>query len=229
MSKKIIIVIAVALALAVAITASVIIFQSNAEYEVVFHSDTGEVLAVETVKRNKTATPPEAPYMSYGNVFKKWDTDFTKVKEDLSISPETESFIDKANTFALSGAYGEKDDTVFVPFVLAGDVCLSGFDLSVNYDKAVLELESVFNEDGAIIYNAETEGVVRINYTSLENTVGDVDICSFKFKIKEEVEKTDLSITMNSICANKGDEELYTPESNLINSSVYILPSKGGD
>jgi len=223
MSKKRILIISVALVLVATIVFGLTMMQSKAKYEVVFHSDTGEVLAIETVKRNTTAIPPKSPEMTYGNIFQKWDTDLTNVKRNLDVYPETVTFTDKANVFALSGGYGIKDDTVFIPFVLRGDVCLSGFDVAIKYDKDILQLESVYDVDGAVIYNNETEGTVYLNYTSLENTVADVDICSFKFRIKKETEKTDIKIKIESICANKDDEVLYTPKSNLINSSVYIL------
>lgn len=223
MSKKRILVISIILVLVISIVFTTLIIQSKEKYKVVFHSDTGEILAIETVKRNGIATPPESPKMQYGNIFQEWDTNFTKVKSDLDVHPKTANFTDKPNVFALSGGYGLKDDTVFVPFVLCGEVCLSGFDVAVNYDKDVLELVSVYDVDGAVIYNKDTEGVVNLNYTSTENTEGDVDICSFKFKIKDNIEKTDISITMNSICANKNDETFYTPKNTIINSSVYVL------
>lgn len=226
--KKRLIFASVALIAAIVIVLVIIGLQTKAEYEAVFHSDSGEILAIEKVKQNETPSPPDDPHLTYGYIFKKWDTDFIEVKEDLDIYPETVSFTGKANVFALSGGYGSQEDAVYIPFVLRGEICLSGFSVSVNYDKDVLKLESVYDADGAVIFNKETEGIVHINYTSLENTVADVDICSFKFRIKEDVEKTDLHITMESICANKNDETFYTPENNLIDASVYVLPKKGG-
>lgn len=218
-----------ALVAVVAIALSAIISTCKAEYEVSFHSDTGDVIAIETVERNDSVSPPNNPAVTYGYVFKKWDTDISKVKRDLDIHPETESFIGKKNVFALSGAYGAQNDTVYMPFVLCGDVCLSGFDAKISYDNNLLELESVFNEDGAIVYNKDTEGVLYINYTSFENTEADVDICSLKFRVKEEFEKTDIKTEIESICANGKDETFYTPEYNRIDASVYFLPNKGGD
>lgn len=228
-NKKSAIIIAIVL-----IVCSIIVFLSirsflgKSEYEVSFYSDTGTLLAVEKINRNGTPTPPNNPQIQYGKIFQKWDTDFTNVKKDLDVYPECINFAGKANVFALPGSYGKHGGTVILPLSLCGDVCLSGFDISVNYDSEVLELESVFNEDGSIIYNTETEGVIRINYTSIENTVANVDICSLKFQIKGEVEKTDVSIVIESVCANNDDETFYAPETNLIDAAVYVLPNKGG-
>ncbi|MBQ2972774.1 MAG: hypothetical protein IJE19_00315 [Clostridia bacterium] len=225
---------AIIIAIVVLIVCSIIAFLSirsflgKSEYEVSFYSDTGTLLAVEKINRNGTPTPPNNPQIQYGKIFQKWDTDFTNVKKDLDVYPESINFAGKANVFALPGTYGKHGDTVILPLSLCGDVCLSGFDISVSYDSNVLELESVFNEDGAVIYNTESKGVVRINYTSVENTLADVDICSLKFQIIGEVEKTDVAISIESVCANNDDETFFVPETNLINASVYVLPNKGG-
>ncbi len=229
MSKRKIQIIIMALIAMVAIVLSTVISTSKAEYEVSFHSETGEVVAIETVERNESVNPPNSPVVKYGNIFKKWDTDISKVKENMNVRPETESFIGKKNVFALSGAYGAQNDFVYVPFVLCGDVCLSGFDAKITYDKNFLELESVFNEDGAVVYNKDKEGVLYINYTSLKNTEADVDICSLKFKVKKEFDKTDIKTDIESICANGKDDSFYTPEYKQIDAPVYFLPNKGGD
>lgn len=200
----------------------------KSEYEVSFYSDTGNLLAVEKVNRNGTPTPPINPQVKYGEIFQKWNVDFTTVKKNLKVYPESINITGKANVFALPGAYGKHGETVILPLTLCGEVCLSGFDISINYDSGVLEFVSVFNEDGAVICNTEKEGVVRINYTSIENTVADVDICSLKFQIKGEVDKTDLNISVNSVCANNDDETFYTPKINLIDAVVYVLPNRGG-
>ncbi len=229
MSKRKIVIASIAVVTVIAVIVSAVMLLSTIEYEVSFYSDTGEIIAIETVKWNKSVKPPNNPIVSYGNVFKKWNADISKVNKDLDVHPETESFVGKKNVFALSGAYGAQNDVVYVPFVLCGNVCLSGFDANINYDEKLLELESVFNEDGAIIYNKDTEGVLNINYTSFENTEADVDICSLKFRVKESFESTDVSIEIESICADGNDETFYKPEYNKIDASVYCLPKEGGD
>ncbi len=229
--NKIIIIILILIVIAVIAVISVGMIYSKTnmkEHRVSFYSDDGTLLATEQVVHNMPATPPNNPTLTYGKIFKDWDTDITSVKKDLEIYPNYTDFTDKANVFALSGAYGKQGNTVVVPLVLCGDVYLSGFDISVNYDSNILELDSVFNEDGAVLYNTEAEGVIRINYVSINNTTADVDVCSLKFLIKGEAEQTDLKISAHSICANNDDETFYKPQSNLIDSTIYISPSMGG-
>ena len=90
------------------------------------------------------------------NVSQKPDT---TEKPNVSAKPDTTK---KPNVFAMSGAYGKKDGSVIVPLQLTGDVLLSGFDIIIKYDADALALESVFNEDGGIVYNSEKPGEVRI-------------------------------------------------------------------
>lgn len=197
------------------------------ECEVTFYSDDNEILLIDNINCFEQATPPQEPQMTYGKIFKSWDKDFSSVKKDMDIYPVTEDFSGKANVFALPGVYGNVGEYITVPFKLCGEVCLSGFDAAINYDNSILELESIFNEDGAVIYNAEKKGVIRINYVSVGNTIGDVDICTLKFKIKKYAETIDLSIEVNSVCANKNDSELYTPDTNIINSTIFVSEKSG--
>lgn len=197
---------------------------SKKSYEVSFYSDDNTVIKVEEVPRNDSAEPPVTPQLSYGKLFSHWNTDFSKVKGKMDIKPVCEDFTGKPNVFAMSGAYGKKDSSVTVPLQLCGNVCLSGFDITVKFDPDVLELESVFNEDGGIVYNSEREGQIKINYVSTKNTLGDVDICCFKFKIKsDEKKETPIEISASKVCAVKDDENIYNVEYSIINSSVYII------
>lgn len=192
-------------------------------YTVTFYSDDGSILWIDTVPENGTATPPVEPEMTYGNVFTKWNGSFTSVTEDLEIQPECLSLTGKKNAFVLPGAYGKTGDYVILPFKLSGDVCLCGFDLTVTYDPEKLQLESVFNEDGAIIYNDETPGVIRMNFVSIKDVEADVDICSFKFKVlAESYCEIPVTAKMTSIYAGNDDDSMYVPEYELIPANVYV-------
>lgn len=225
-------IVAVVFLLTVFVVTGVLVFLNylnKTEHEVIFFSDSGRVLRVEKVHTFDSATPPVEPQMTYGKMFKSWDKDFYSIKKDLEINPIVTDFTDKSNVFALPGTYGRVDEYITVPFKLCGDVCLSGFDVSITYDSSVLKFDSVYNEDGAVVYNSEKDGVIHFNYVSLGNTIGDVDICSLKFKIIKEVEQTDIKVSVNGVYANKTEEELYIPETTVIDATVYISPKKEGD
>ena len=222
--KKIILFVCIVICIVALIGVAINFGLSKKNYEVTFYSDDDTVIKVDEVPRNDSADPPVTPQVPYGKIFSHWSTDFSKVKGNMDIKPVCENFIGKSNVFAMSGAYGKKDSSVTVPLQLCGNVCLSGFDITVKYDSDVLELDSVFNEDGGIVYNSERPGQIKINYVSTKNTLGDVDICCFKFKIKSDEKKdTPIEISAGKVCAVKDDESIYDAEYSIINSSVYII------
>ncbi len=191
-------------------------------YTVTFYADDGSILWIDTVPENGVATPPTEPEMTYGNVFFKWDSDFSSVTKDLEIHPECQSVAGKNNAFAMAGAYGKTGDSVIVPLKLCGDVCLCGFDLTVTYDPEKLQLESVFNEDGDIIYNDEIPGEIHLNFVSIQDVEADIDICSFKFKVLAENGEIPVTSEMVSIYAGNDDDSMYVPEYTLFPATVYV-------
>lgn len=197
-------------------------------YTVTFYSGDGTVLKIDQVAENAAARPPAEPQMPYGMVFKAWDTDFTAVTEDLEVRPVCEDTAEMTNVFAASGAYGRNGDTVAVPLLLCGDVCTAGFDATISYDPEKLELVSLV-EDGAVVYNDETPGQIRLNYVSLENTTTDVDVCRMTFRIKAESGTAPVEITVHEIYAcddtvDSANDSLYTQKSHVINSQVFVIP-----
>lgn len=195
---------------------------NESAYTVTFYADDSSVLCIDTVKAGESATPPAEPQMTYGNVFMKWDKDFSAISEVVKVFPECQSVTGKKNVFALESAYGRKEETIVVPFRLCGDVYLCGFDLTVHYDADKLELESVFHEDGDVIFNDETTGEIYLNFASIENVKADVDICWFKFRIIADSGEVPVFVTMNSVYVGAEDDEMLVPEYELISANVYI-------
>ena len=191
-------------------------------YTVTFYSDDGSVLKTDSVLEGSAAEPPEIPVMTYGNVFRGWTSDFSSVTEDRDVYPEVESVQGKANAFVIPAAYGHQNGTVTVPFQLCGDVCLCGFDLTLEYDTEKLALEEIYNEDGALVYNTETPGQIHMNFVSVNNVEGDVDICWIRFRALSEKGETPITVTINSIYAGDDDEEMYIPEYTLMPGIVYL-------
>lgn len=196
------------------------VFWANKSYSVKFYSDNKELLKIDTVKSGESANPPVEPELSYGSIFQKWDTDFSAVTKDMEINPEFESVNGKENVFALAGAYGKKDDVVTTSLTLCGDVMLSGFDITLEYDEDELQFDSVFGNDENVIYNEKKPGKINLNYVSAKNTTADVDICSFKFKITGKQKTIPLTIKVNKVYANKGND-LFTPHYSVIDANVY--------
>lgn len=223
MSKKRIVVCVVALAVLAAAIASTVIVLQHKTYTVNFYSDTNQVIKIETVKRGSAAEPPKEPTLTNGRVFTRWDSDFSKVKKNLDIHPEYEEYAGKENVIALAGAYGKQGEDVFIPLKLCGDVHLSGLDITIAYDADALEFVSVYNEDGALVYNADEKGKVRLNYISADNTEDEVDLCGLKFKVKAESGSTQVKTTVEKIVVWDDEEKLTEPNYTLIDSTVFVI------
>jgi hypothetical protein len=192
-----------------------------------FYSNDGSILKTDYVQKGGTAVPPEEPQMSYGMIFQSWDTDFSKVTKDIEIRPVCENVTEKTNAFAVISAYGKVGDMVTVPVTLCGQVCVAGFDITITYDSEMLELISVA-EDGAVLYNDEVPGKIRLNYVSVENTEADVDICRLQFQIKGGSGSIPVTMELHSIyaCSNDMDTEddsMYVPEAYLVGGNVHVI------
>lgn len=194
---------------------------SGQTFAVTFYSNDGTILKIDTVEEHKSAIPPVQPEMSYGNIFVKWDKEFSEITSDIDVYPVTKSVKGKKNVFALSGAYVTKDSEAIVPLQLCGDVLISGFEMNVKYDSEKMELLSVFDVDGGIVYNDSELGIIKLNYVSIENTMADVDICTFKFKVKADNGEIPIALNIVNAYANDGDD-MNKADYITIDSSVFV-------
>lgn len=198
------------------------------QYTVTFYSNDGTVLKIDSVEKGKAANPPTQPQMLYGTVFTSWDADISSVTKNLEVHPICEDVKEKSNVFAIEGAYGKSGGTVIVPIRLCGEVCVAAFDMTISYDSDALGLVSV-SEDGAVLYNDEIPGKIKLNYVSTDNTVADVDICFLEFSIKASSGQIPVNIEMHSIYTCKDileseNDDLYVPEYATLNGTIYVLP-----
>lgn len=218
MKKKMIVIAGVILVVG-AVLLTVFMF-NNQKHKVQFFVN-DKVVKVEEVKHGFSATPPIEPQVPYGSVFSKWDKDISNIKQDLDVHAVLQGFSDKTNVITVSSAYGDKGDEIFIPVSLCGNVCLCGLDCVLTYDADAVELISVFDEDGSLVYNKEEKGKIYLNYTSIKNTDADVDLCMLKFKVLTATKNSDIKIAVTSIYALNEDNNYYKPEYNTIDSKIY--------
>lgn len=202
--------------------------ENTGAYTVTYYSDDGTILKLDSAAENGASVPPAEPKMTYGSIFKSWDADLTCITGDLEVYPVCESFAGQSNVFVAAGAYGKAGDTVAVPILLCGDVCVSGFDLTVTYDPEQVELVSL-DEDGAVVYNDEVPGQLRINYVSIENTVSDVDVVRMMFRINSGSTGSDITINVNGIYAceagmESNNDNMHIPEYCVSGSKIHVIP-----
>ena len=117
-----------------------------------------------------------------------------------------------------------KENTITVPIQLCGNVCVAGLDITIHYDEYSLKLQSV-TEDGSVIYNDSTPGMVNLNYVSTVNTTADVDLCNLQFLTGSNEGEFPLTIEIKSIYAFEDEiqtDELYIPGFTTIGGTVYV-------
>lgn len=189
---------------------------------VTFYSDEGNVIWTEEVANNEAATAPTDPEMSYGSLFLGWKENFSKITADTDVYPEVASIVGVKNAFAIPTVYVKRGETVSIPFRLCGDVDVSGFDLTLEYDAELLELEAVSDEDGDVIYNDEVAGRIRMNFVSGRNVLGDIDICTFKFIAKGSENQTRIKVDIKKMVAVGEDDMMFSPEYTVFDTTVNI-------
>ncbi len=189
---------------------------------VIYYSDDDTVVKIEQVGEDEQMALPSSPELSYGNVFEKWDAPEETGEDMQEVRPIYKSTLGIANVFAMPGTYGTSGDEITVPLRLCGEVELCGFDLTVEYDPDKLQLERVYDEDEAVILNAETPGCLRINYVSVSNTIADVDICCLKFRVLADQGEVPITQNMVSIYSWNGNGDLAVPDYHLMDGCVYI-------
>lgn len=197
---------------------------NTTQYTVTFYSNDGTVLKIDSVTENTSATPPVAPAMTYGTVFKSWNTDFSNVTKDLEVHPVCEEIKGKPNVLAVQSRYSKKDGTVVVPIQLCGNVCVSGIDITIRYDKDLLNLKAV-TEDKGVVFNDATPGIIKLNYVSTQNTVADVDICNLQFYVNAAEGEIPITLEINGIYAfeDEKSDKLYIPESTVVDGKVFVV------
>lgn len=187
----------------------------NEKFIVTFLDPDNRVLLVTEVEPGGAAVPPEKPTMPQGCVFSYWDADFSYVTEDMSVYAICEHVGNQENVLALSGGYVQQGENVVLSLRLCGDVCICAFDIRIIYDQSMLEFVGFQAQDGAVDANCmEGTGVLCLNFVSMENTVGEVDLVDLVFTASGESGQTDITIEVVEMIAYDADydfcESVYT-------------------
>lgn len=198
--------------------------RSHGEYAVTFLTSDGQILEDRMVGYGERVELPQNPKVLPGEVFVGWDPEPDKITDDIIIKEETINVSEIENAIALSTGYCHKGETATLSLQLCGKVCLSGVDLSIRFDPQKLEFKEFSYEDDAVICNYDNKtGEIKLNFLTLRNVQGDVELCNMIFKAIGKAEKIPLSITVKEILAFDGDDELYVPEYRIIDGAVWII------
>ena len=173
-------------------------FLGETKYTVTFVDWDGTVLKTESVASGKAATAPADPSRA-GYTFSGWDKDFSSVTESITV---TARYTSGKNVFTVESVAGAVGDTVTVLVSVDGEVKLCGFDMTLYYDNAVLELVSYDADlDLDIIVNADyLDNGVLLNFSAATEKTSYKEIISLNFRIKSTTANaTSVTVEMTSV------------------------------
>ena len=171
----------------------------TATYTVTFYDYDGTtVLGTSTVAEGKAATPPTNPTKS-GTTFLGWNGNYANVMKNEDV---VAVYDDNKNVFTVESATGRVGDTVTLLVSVDGTVKTCGFDITIYYDNAILELVSYDSDlDLDVVVNAEyLDNGVLLNFSAATEKTKSREIIELTFRIKDTTsDATNVSVEMTSI------------------------------
>lgn len=220
MNKKTLIGILIAAIVIIGVLISFVLMK-NANYVVRFYSHQGVLISEQTVLRNSSAVPPIETGTLDGWVFTGWDSDFTSVKEDMSINAICNEISSIENAVIVCSAY-DIDGMASVTVQLTGQVEIAGVDASIDYGGGALELIKIEYIDEDVTANCVAdEHTLFFNFVSPQNVESTVDLMVLKFKINDTNKDIPIRIKINST-AKIQDEEVVEANATAIDGAVLI-------
>lgn len=171
----------------------------TATYTVTFYDYDGTtVLGTSTVAEGKAATPPANPSKA-GADFLGWNGNFINVRQNESV---VAVYDDSKNIFTVESATGNIGDTVTLLVSIDGKVKTCGFDITIYYDNAILELVTYDSDlDLDVVVNTEyLENGVLLNFSAATEKTKSREIIELTFRIKDTTAgATSVYVEMTSI------------------------------
>lgn len=128
------------------------------------------------------------------------------------------------NTVAIPSKYGKAGETLTAEVRLCGQVELSGFDLTVTYDKELLKFVAFENADEDLVFHCDEEtGTIRMNYLRMTNLEEDLKVCDLQFEILSTLScETVLDVEMVEAISFDENGEILFCNYSLVDAKVYL-------
>ncbi len=186
---------------------------------VTFLAPDDSLLYVDVVSPGEPAQAPINPVMPIGYAFSYWDTDFSHVTTDLTVRAVCTQIPTDRNVFAAQGYYVTQGENTSVSIRLCGKVCLCLCNLKISYDPTVLEFVEFRGVDGGADANCLSQsGEIYLNYASLENTEGEVDLANIVFRAIGAPGQYPVQITVT-------EADAYDTAYNFIPQNCAVIPA----
>ncbi len=122
---------------------------------------------------------------------------------------------------------GKRGDEVIMPVTAENAKEFSAVDISVSYDRELLEFISAVKSEKLeqfIMEYGEEEGLVRISMASAEPFYDDTELCFLKFRIKDDVDFTNTQVNITNAMLNGSDADTVSGAVTL--AEVYTVSGK---
>ena len=128
--------------------------------------------------------------------------------EENSVSINAPTMVSKGNEFS-------------VDIVLSSDVAVDGFKATFTYESSALELLNYELKDNwKQTGNFSKESPVSFDFTHENGIIGKSTVITIKFMVKEDVAKTNTSLTIEGISKSKEDETSNTLEKSSVDIDI---------
>lgn len=195
------------------------------KYTVVFKGSQGTVLAQQQVTAGGSAMPPKLQNENDGIVFRGWSKHLYNIQKDFEVTPIYEDLRQSTNAFYMDAVYALPGDEMAVTLWLGGNVQLSGIELTLSYDKDVLQNFrcDVEGSPFQIISTGEDSVILRLD--AGENLTGATAVASLHFTVSKDradVARTTILVGMADPVLTVSGIQVGTG-SNAVHGDIYIL------
>ena len=195
------------------------------KYTVVFKGSQGAVLAQQQVTAGGSAIPPKLQQDNDAIVFRGWSKHLYNIQKDTEVTPVYEDLRQAANAFYMDAAYALPGDEMEMTLWLGGSVRLSGIELTLSYDKDVLQNFrcDVEGSPFQIVATGEDSVTLRLNATdSLTETTAAATVRFTVSKDREDIARTSILVDMADPVLTVSGTQVGTGSS-AVHGDIYIL------
>lgn len=187
-----------------------------------FIADNGIPISIKECTEGETLTPPTPP-KRIGYVFVGWNGDYTNITQNTDIVANYTDISKIANAISADTVYISGDSKFEVLVAIYGNVSFCGLDMDITYDINLLDYIDSTNVDDCVIFNNEVPGIIHMNYVSTNNTTGEVDFMTLRFKSKTSAKnETDLQINIHSMYSIEDNDIFEQSEYQVLQNKIII-------
>lgn len=195
------------------------------KYTVEFTGSQGAVLSQQQVTAGSCAIPPKLQQDNDAIVFRGWSKHLYNIQKDMTVTPVYKDLRQATNAFYMDSAYALPGEEMEMTLWLGGNVRLSGIELTLSYDKDVLQNFRCEAEGSPFRIVATGEDSVTLRLDAGDNLTEATAVATVRFTVSKDradVARTSILINMADPVLTVSGAQVGTG-SNAIHGDIYIL------